>query len=93
MAKKTKKKEPCALIMMDDVSPIDTVLKQKNMKKTSKNYKKKKKAIFQIIEENNNFFILPTVRIYFDKSYFGGYDKLFLEFSWFNRTLAIKLIK
>ena len=62
-----------------------------NMKKTSKSYKKKKKAIFTVMTENNNFFILPTARIYFDKSYYGGYDKLYLEFSWLTRTLAIKL--
>ena len=61
------------------------------MKKTSNYYKKRKRAIFNILSESNNFFILPTMRIYFDRAYRGGYDKMYLEFSWFNRTLAIKL--
>lgn len=89
MAKKIKEQD--VMIMMDDVSPLDVLPKNKKMKKTSKYYKKKKTSIFQIISESNNFFILPTVRIYFDKYFSGGYDKLFLEFSWFNRTFAIKL--
>lgn len=90
MNKKVKKKEP--LIMMDDVSPLETIIKPKRMKKTSNYYKKKKRSLVQIITETNNFFITPTLRIYSDKSFFGGYDKLFLEFSWFNRTLAIRII-
>jgi len=62
------------------------------MKNTSKYYKKKKKQMFSVLSENNNFFILPAIRIYYDKFYSGrGYDKLYLEFSWLNRTFAIKL--
>jgi hypothetical protein len=61
------------------------------MKKTSSYYKKRKRAIFTILSEHNNFFIIPAIRLYFDKAYRGGYDKMYLEFSWFNRTLAIKL--
>lgn len=91
MTRKSKK-EIEALTIMDDVSPLDTLPKIKSMKKTSSYYKKKKKALVQIITETNNFFITPTLRIYSDKSFFGGYDKLYLEFSWFNRTLAIRII-
>jgi hypothetical protein len=60
------------------------------MKKTTKYYKRKT-AIFRLLTESNNFFIIPAIRIYFDKAYRGCYDKMYLEFSWFNRTLAIKL--
>jgi hypothetical protein len=60
------------------------------MKKTTKYYKRKT-AIFRLLTESNNFFIIPAIRIYFDKAYGGCYDKMYLEFSWFNRTLAIKL--
>lgn len=60
------------------------------MKKTT-NYYKKKTAIFRLLTESNNFFITPTIRVYFDKAYSGGYERMYLEFSWFNRTLAIKL--
>ena len=61
------------------------------MKKTSNYYKKRKTAIFRLLTESNNFFIIPAIRIYFDRAYRGGYDKMYLEFSWFNRTLAIKV--
>jgi len=60
------------------------------MKKTTKYYKRKT-AIFRLLTESNNFFIIPTIRVYFDKAYSGCYDRIYLEFSWFNRTLAIKL--
>lgn len=60
------------------------------MKKTSKYYKRKT-AIVRLFTESNNFFIIPAIRIYFDKAYGGCYDRVYLEFSWFNRTLAIKL--
>ena len=60
------------------------------MKKTTKYYKRKT-AIVRLLTESNNFFIIPTIRIYFDRAYGGGYDRVYLEFSWFNRTLAIKL--
>ena len=61
------------------------------MKKTSNYYKRRKTAIFKLLTESNNFFVIPAIRLYFDKAYRGGYDKIYLEFSWFNRTLAIKL--
>lgn len=60
------------------------------MKKTSKYYKRKT-AIVRFLTESNNFFIIPAIRVYFDKAYGGCYDRVYLEFSWFNRTLAIKL--
>lgn len=60
------------------------------MKKTTKYYKRKT-AIVRLLTESNNFFIIPAIRIYFDKAYRGCYDRVYLEFSWFNRTLAIKL--
>lgn len=77
------------LIMSDDISPIK-IINKKRMKKTSK-YSKRKRSLIEIIKENNNFFITPTLRIYFDKSYYGGIDRLFIELSWFNWTFAIKL--
>lgn len=90
MARKTKIVEP--LIMLDDVHPLATVVtNKKSMKKTSKYYKKRKRALIEVIRENNNFFILPAFRIWYDKDMFGGYDKLFFEISWFNRTVAVKL--
>lgn len=61
------------------------------MKKTSNYYKKRRSAIFRLLTESNNFFIIPAIRIYFDRAYKGGYDKIYLEISWFNRTLAIKI--
>ncbi len=80
------------LIMMDDTSPLRTlVINKRSMKKTSKYYKKRKRALIEVIRESNNFFILPTFRIWYDKDMFGGYDKLFFEVSWFNRTIALKL--
>lgn len=91
MAKKTKKTvEP--LLMMDDTSPLKTVItNKKNMKKTSKYYKKKKKAVIEIISEYNNFFMLPAFRIWYDKCFDGSYDKLFFEISLFNYTIAFKI--
>jgi hypothetical protein len=61
------------------------------MKKTSNYYKRKKTAIFRLLTESNNFFITPTIRVYFDRAYAGCYDRIYLELSWFNRTLAIKI--
>lgn len=61
------------------------------MKKTSNYYKNRRKSTIKLFKESNNFFIIPTIRIYFDRAYGGGYDRVYLEFSWFNRTLAIKL--
>jgi hypothetical protein len=61
------------------------------MKKTSNYYKNRRKAVVRLFTESNNFFIIPTIRIYFDRAYGGCYDRVYLEFSWFNRTLAIKL--
>jgi hypothetical protein len=79
------------IIMLDDVSPILTQpLKKKKMKRTSKYYKRKKDR-FQFIKEYNNFFILPTIRIYYD-TYNDKFDKLLLEFSWFKLTFAIRFI-
>ncbi len=43
------------------------------MKKTSNYYKKRKTAIFRMLTESNNFFIIPAIRLYFDKAYRGGY--------------------
>ena len=77
--------------MLDDVPPILTQpLKKKKMKRTSKYYKRKKDR-FQFIKEYNNFFILPTIRIYYD-TYNDKFDKLLLEFSWFKLTFAIRFI-
>lgn len=87
MAKKTK--EP--LIMMDDVSPLDTLVKTKRMKKSTKYYKKKKRSLVEVIKEYNNFFILPAVRLWFDRDFNGNVDKLFFEISLFNYTLAFKI--
>jgi len=79
------------IIMLDDVSPILTQqLKKKKMKRTSKYYKRKKDR-FQFIKEYNNFFILPTIRIYYD-TYNNKFDKFLLEFSWFKVTFAIRFI-
>jgi hypothetical protein len=90
MAKKTKIVDP--LIMMDDVHPLATVVtNKKSMKKTSKYYKKRKRAFVEVINEYNNFFILPAVRLWFDKDFNGAFDKMFFEISWFNYTLAFKL--
>jgi hypothetical protein len=61
------------------------------MKKTSNYYKRRKSAIFRLLTESNNFFITPTIRVYFDRAYAGSYDRIYLELSWFNRTLAIKI--
>lgn len=61
------------------------------MKKTSNYYKRRKTAIFRLLTESNNFFIIPAIRIYFDRAYRGCYEKVYLEISWFNRTLAIKI--
>lgn len=90
MARKTKK-EIEALTMMDDVSPLETIIKPKNMKKTTKYYKKKKRALVEVIKEYNNFFLLPALRLWMDKDFNGNYDKIFFEISWFNLTLAFKL--
>ncbi len=90
--KRTKIKPIEPLIMMDDVPPLQTVLtNKKSMKKTSKYYKKRKRAFVEVINEYNNFFILPAVRLWFDKDFMGSYDKMFFEISWFNYTLAFKL--
>lgn len=91
MAKKKNNRDP--LIMCDDVSPIETVIKSKSMKKSSKYYKKKKRALIEVIHEYNNFFILPAVRLWFDRDFNGSVDKLFFELSWFNYTLAFKIKK
>lgn len=61
------------------------------MKKTSNYYKKKKTNRVRLLTEGNNCFIIPAIRIYFDRAYRGGYDKIYLEFSWLFRTLAIKI--
>lgn len=77
--------------MLDDVSPISTQPKKGKMKKTSRYYKKKH-ARFQFFKENNNVFIIPTLRIYYDKFYNNKFDRLLLEVSWLNYTFAIKFI-
>lgn len=115
MAKKIKPIEP--LIMLDDVSPVKTIPrnkvlsnktkskiiddikarglyqepKTKSMKKTTKYYKKKKRAFVEIINEYNNFFILPAVRLWYDRAFDGSCDKLFFEISWLNYTVAFKI--
>jgi hypothetical protein len=62
------------------------------MKNTSNYYKKKKVNIFSIITEYNDIYILPTIRIHHTKFFQGrGFDRLYLEFSWLNKTFAIKL--
>ena len=74
-----------------DTTKMKTIMTKSKMKKTSGYYKKKKTALVTVLTESNNFFILPTMRIFFDKAYSGRFDKLFLEFSWFNKTVAIRL--
>lgn len=89
----TKKKKVVVppVPLYDDVSPLETMIKPKSMKKSSKYYKKKKRALVEVIKEYNNFFILPAVRLWFDRDFTGNLDKLFFEISWFNLTLAFKI--
>ena len=42
--------------------------------------------------EYNNFYPIPTVRVYWDKYYEGGFSSLNIELVWLKWTLALVLI-
>ena len=42
--------------------------------------------------EHNNFYPIPTIRVYWDKYYSGGFCSLNVEFVWLKRSLALVFI-
>lgn len=55
-------------------------------------YKPQSKFIEICIEENN-IYLLPTIKLFYEKSPYGKLDFMFLEFSFIKWSLGIRIKK
>jgi hypothetical protein len=55
-------------------------------------YKPQSRLVELCIEENN-IYLLPTIKLFYEKSPYGKLDFMFLEFSFIKWTLGIRIKK
>jgi hypothetical protein len=51
-----------------------------------------KKRIY-VSKEYNNFFVLPTLRVYWDRVYEGPLESVAIEFVWLRWSICIDVLK